>query len=49
MLGRQVMGAPAPIERPYVYWLDLRTSEVTFAQVLIPPSHVGAYTPPLST
>lgn len=31
----QAMGMPPPIERPYSYWLDLRTSEVTFAQMVV--------------
>ena len=31
----QAMGMPREIERPYSYWLDLRTSEITFAQMVV--------------
>lgn len=31
----QVWGAPAKQERKYSYWLDLRTSDITFAQMVV--------------
>ena len=31
----QAFGVPAAKERPYEFWLDLRTSELTFAQMVV--------------